>query len=110
VNAFAPTTLPGTLAHVTTDGTVILLVREPDFFAQMPERVALTTAGHTHGGQIRLRLVTPLWTPSEYGEFFIYGHVVERNRHMIVSSGLGCIMVPDRLGVLPEIVRVELAA
>jgi uncharacterized protein len=104
VNAFAPTTLPGTLAHVTTDGTVILLVREPDFFAQMPERVALTTAGHTHGGQIRLRLVTPLWTPSEYGEFFIYGHVVERNRHMIVSSGLGCIMVPVRLGVPPEIV------
>jgi predicted MPP superfamily phosphohydrolase len=102
--------LPGTLARVTTDDPVILLVHEPDIFTQVPERVALTIAGHTHGGQIRLPLVPPLWAPSQYGERFIYGHVVERNRHMIVSGGLGCSKVPLRLGVPPEIVRIELAA
>jgi predicted MPP superfamily phosphohydrolase len=48
--------------------------------------------------------------PSEYGERFIHRHVVERNRHMIVSGGLGCSMVLVRLGVQSEIVRVELAA
>ena len=45
--------LPGTLAKVTTDDPVILLVHEPDIFTQVPQRVALTLAGHTHGGQIK---------------------------------------------------------
>ena len=99
--------LPGTLARVTTDDPVILLAHEPDIFTQVPERVALTLSGHTHGGQIRLPLVTPVWAPTEYPRF-IYGHVVERNRHLIVSGGLGCSKVPLRLGVPPEIVRIEL--
>lgn len=101
--------LPGTLAHVTTDDPVILLAHEPDIFPAVPERVALTIAGHTHGGQIRLPLVPPVWTPSAFGARFVYGHIVERNRHMIVSGGLGCSKVPLRLGVPPEIVRIELA-
>jgi hypothetical protein len=42
--------LPSTLKHVTTDDPVILLVHELDIFTQVPERVALTIAGHTHGG------------------------------------------------------------
>ncbi len=99
--------LPGTLARVTSDDPVILLAHEPDIFTQVPERVALTLSGHTHGGQIRLPLIEPVWAPTEYPRF-IYGHVVEHNRHMIVSGGLGCSKVPLRLGVPPEIVRIEL--
>jgi uncharacterized protein len=102
--------LPGTLARVTTDDPVILLVHEPDIFTQVPPRVALTLAGHTHGGQIVLPFMPPLWTPSEYGARFAYGHIVEEGRHMIVSSGLGCSNVPLRLGVPPEVVRVTLGA
>jgi uncharacterized protein len=101
--------LPGTLRQVTTVDPVILLAHEPDIFTAVPERVALTIAGHTHGGQIRLPLVPPVWAPSEYGERFIYGHVVEGGRHMVVSGGLGCSKVPLRLGVPPEIVRIELS-
>jgi len=100
--------LPGTLARVTTDDPVILLVHEPDIFTQIPPRVALTLAGHTHGGQIVLPFMPPLWTPSQYGARFAYGHIVEQGRHMIVSGGLGCSKVPLRLGVPPEIVRVTL--
>jgi len=100
--------LPGTLARVTTDDPVILLVHEPDIFTKVPPRVALTLAGHTHGGQIRLPMVPPVWTPSAYGARFAYGHVVEQGRHLIVSGGLGCSKVPLRLGVPPEIVRVTL--
>lgn len=100
--------LPGTLARVTTDDPVILLAHEPDIFTQVPPRVALTLAGHTHGGQVRLPLVPPVWTPSAYGARFAYGHVVEQGRHMIVSGGLGCSNVPVRLGVPPEILRVTL--
>jgi predicted MPP superfamily phosphohydrolase len=102
--------LPGALKRVTTDDPVILLVHEPDIFTQVPPRVALTLAGHTHGGQIVLPFVPPVWVPSEYGARFAYGHIVERDRHLIVSGGLGCSKVPLRLGVPPEIVRVTLGA
>jgi predicted MPP superfamily phosphohydrolase len=100
--------LPGTLARVTSDDPVILLAHEPDIFTQVPARVALTIAGHTHGGQIRLPLIEPVWAPSEYGARFAYGHIVEGGRHLIVSGGLGCSKVPLRLGVPPEIVCIEL--
>ena len=100
--------LPGTLAKVTTDDPVILLVHEPDIFTDVPERVSLTLAGHTHGGQIRLPMIPPVWAPSACGACFAYGHIVERGRHMIVSGGLGTSIVPLRLGVSPEIVRITL--
>jgi hypothetical protein len=100
--------LHGTLARVTTDDPVILLVHEPDVFTRVPPRVALTLAGHTHGGQIVLPFMAPTWTPSKYGARFAYGHIVEQGRHMIVSGGLGCSKVPLRLGVPPEIVRLTL--
>jgi len=100
--------LPGTLKKVTTDDPVILLAHEPDIFVDVPDRVSLTLAGHTHGGQIKLPLIPPYWAPSEYGARFAYGHIVEQGRHLIVSGGLGCSNVPLRLGVPPEILRVEL--
>ena len=86
------------------------LVHEPDIFPQIPDRVALTLAGHTHGGQIRLPLVWPNFVPSKYGARFAYGHVIEDGRHMIVSGGLGTSIVPARFGVPPEIVHVTLGA
>ena len=100
--------LPGTLARITGDDPVILLAHEPDIFTEMPARVALTIAGHTHGGQVRVPFVPPVWAPSAYGARFAYGHIVEDGRHMIVSGGLGCSKVPLRLGVPPEIVRITL--
>jgi predicted MPP superfamily phosphohydrolase len=102
--------LPGTLAKIRTNDPVILLVHEPDIFTQVPARVALTLAGHTHGGQIRLPMVPPVWAPSSYGARFAYGHIVERERHMIVSGGLGTSVVPLRLGVPPEILQIQLGA
>ena len=99
--------LPGTLAKVADDAPVILLAHEPDIFVKVPERISLTLAGHTHGGQIRLFGYSPV-VPSRYGNRFAYGHIIERERHMIVSGGLGCSFAPVRLGVPPEIVLVRL--
>jgi predicted MPP superfamily phosphohydrolase len=76
----------------------------------MPERVALTLAGHTHGGQIRLPLIWPAFVPSKYGARYAYGHIVEDGKHMIVSGGLGTSFIPARLGVPPEVVQVVLGA
>ena len=102
--------LPGTLALVTTDDPVILLAHEPHIFPRLPSRVALTFAGHTHGGQIRVPLIWPAFVPSRYGKRYAYGHVIERERHLIVSGGLGTSIIPARFGVPPEIVHVTLGA
>jgi predicted MPP superfamily phosphohydrolase len=101
--------LPGTLAKVTDDAPVILLAHEPDIFASVPARVSLTLSGHTHGGQVRLFGYSPR-VPSRFGNRFAYGHIVEDNRNLIVSGGLGCSILPVRIGVPPEIVVVDVAA
>ena len=102
--------LPGTLARVTDGAPVLLLTHSPDLFPDVPDRVALTLAGHTHGGQCDLPVLTRYVIPSRYGRRFSYGHIVERNRHLVVSGGLGCALLPVRFRRPPEIVVVTLRA
>jgi predicted MPP superfamily phosphohydrolase len=99
--------LPGTMAQIQDDAPVILMIHEPDIFPEVSERVALTLAGHTHGGQVRVFGYAP-YVPSIYGSRYAYGHIVEEGRHLIVSGGLGCSSVPVRFGSPPEIVVAEL--
>jgi predicted MPP superfamily phosphohydrolase len=101
--------LPGTLASIPGEANVILLAHEPDLFPDVPERVAVTLSGHTHGGQVRLFGWSPV-VPSMYGNRFAYGHVVEGVRHLVVGGGLGNSIYPIRFGVPPEITVVELGA
>lgn len=99
--------LPGTMAQITDDAPVVLMIHEPDVFPSVPSRVAVTLAGHTHGGQVSIGGFAPI-VPSRYGRRYAYGHIVEESRHLIVSGGLGCSLAPVRFGVPPEIVLVEL--
>jgi predicted MPP superfamily phosphohydrolase len=100
--------LPGTLRPIADDGTpIVLLAHEPDIFVDVPSRVSLTLSGHTHGGQVAVPYVGRPVVPSAYGERLAYGHIVEDDRHLIVSGGLGCSMLPVRFGVPPEIVLIE---
>ena len=101
--------LAGTLQLVTDDAPVVLMAHEPDIFPQVPDRVALTICGHTHGGQVRVLGFAPV-VPSKFGARYVYGHIVEEGRNLIVSGGLGCSGLPVRFGSPPEIVTVELSA
>ena len=96
--------LGATLRKVTDDAPVILLAHEPDIAHRVPARVALQLSGHTHGGQVRLLGWSPV-APS--GQRLAYGHI-RMNCEVVVSGGLGCSIVPFRLGVPPEIVLVTL--
>jgi predicted MPP superfamily phosphohydrolase len=96
--------LAATLAKVTDAAPVILLAHEPDVAVRVPARVALQLSGHTHGGQVRLLGWSPV-TPS--GPRLVYGHT-RMNSDIVISGGLGCSIMPFRLGVPPEIVLVTL--
>lgn len=98
-----------TLAQITGDAPVILLVHEPDIFIQVPSRVVLTLAGHTHGGQVFVPFLgRPALSSSSHYAHYAYGHFYERGHHMIVSSGLGLSNFPVRFLVPPEIAIVTL--
>jgi predicted MPP superfamily phosphohydrolase len=96
--------LRATLAKVTDDAPVILLAHEPDVALRVPSRVALQLSGHTHGGQVRLLGWSPA-VPARHGMHLAYGHL-RTNCDVIVSGGLGCSILPFRVGVPPEIVQV----
>lgn len=107
--------LGGALAQIgEDDAPAILMAHEPDIFPRAPARIALTLAGHTHGGQVRLFGYAPV-VPSRYRGRYAYGHVREqdaagRPRDLIVSGGLGCSVLPVRFGAPPEIVIVDLGS
>ncbi len=101
--------LPGTLAQITDDAPAILLAHEPDIFPTVPDRFCLTLSGHTHGGQVRFFGYSPV-VPSKFGNRYAYGHVREGNRDLVVSGGIGCSILPVRLGVVPEITLIEVGA
>ena len=99
--------IPAAMAMITDDAPIIHMAHEPDLFPEIPDRVSLTLSGHTHGGQVRL-FGKAFVVPSSYGNRFAYGHVVEDGRHLVISGGLGCSIMPIRFGMPPEIVVLEL--
>jgi hypothetical protein len=91
------------LARVPDGATVIAFTHNPDIFPSIPTRVALTIAGHTHGGQVALPIVGRPIVPSDYGERYAAGHIVEGSKHIFVTTGVGTSILPVRFRVPPEI-------
>lgn len=100
--------IEGSLRQVEGDDPVILITHNPDLFPEVPPRVSLTLAGHTHGGQVNLPLAGRVVVPSRYGQRYAMGHVVEDGRHLFVSGGVGSSILPVRFRVPPEVLVLEL--
>ena len=92
-----------TLKQVTDDSPIIAFTHNPDLFPGIPNRVALTIAGHTHGGQVWLPLIGRLVVPSKFGKRYAAGHITEDGKHLFVTTGIGTSIIPVRFGVTPEI-------
>ena len=95
--------LDATLRKAPQDAAVLLAMHDPDAFPGVPDRVALTVAGHLHGGQVNVPILRRAVLPTRYGERYLAGHVVEEGRHLYVSAGLGTAGLPLRLRRPPEI-------
>ena len=103
-----PESIAQTVALVPQGQTMIALTHNPDIFPDLPERVPLLLAGHTHGGQVRLPFIGSVVQSSNFGERYERGHVFENNHHLFVTTGIGTSIVPVRFGVTPEIVLLTL--
>jgi predicted MPP superfamily phosphohydrolase len=96
------------LRGVPEEAPVIVFTHNPDIFPDVPAHVELTVAGHTHGGQVNLPLIGRPIVPSDYGQRYAAGHVIENGRHLFVSTGTGTSILPVRFRVPPEIVLLRL--
>jgi uncharacterized protein len=94
------------------DAAVLLATHDPDVFPDVPDRVALTLAGHLHGGQVNVPILRHAVLPTRYGDRYLAGHVVEEGRHLYVSAGVGTAGLPLRLRRPPElpVLRLESTA
>lgn len=96
-----------TLAKRAPDRPCVLLSHNPDVLPTVPTDVALTVAGHTHGGQVCPPGIGPIVTSSRYGRRFASGWVRGPARGY-VSRGLGVSVLPVRIGCPAELAVVEL--
>lgn len=72
-------------------GSVILLSHNPDAFPEVPNNIALTLSGHTHGGEIALPIIGGLHIPSVYGRKYAKGLVKEGEKILYVTSGVASL-------------------
>lgn len=84
----------------------LVLAHDPASFADVPKGPIATVSGHTHGGQIRLPVFGAMVNASSAPLGWTHGHIIEEDRHLIVSAGLGTSGLPLRINCPPEIVEV----
>jgi predicted MPP superfamily phosphohydrolase len=99
-----PQHIQETIAKVPDGQPIIALTHNADIFPRIPQRVQLLLAGHTHGGQVRFPLIGTVIEPSDFGQRYVRGHVLENGHHLFVTTGIGTSIMPVRFGVPPEIV------
>lgn len=100
----------GLIEEFSEADKLIVLVHNPDAVFEYSSNTAdLTVSGHTHGGQIRIPWLYKkvlVAVPSKYG--FDRGLYQTENGQVFVTSGLGIVGLPFRLGVPPTIDVLEL--
>jgi predicted MPP superfamily phosphohydrolase len=85
----------------------ILLSHTPDVIGLSP-KARLIVSGHTHGGQICIPFLGPLWTPSRYGTRFAIGLFNVNKMYLYVSRGLGETIVPLRFSCRRELTLIHI--
>lgn len=100
--------LSATLHGIPSDEATVLLAHEPDYADYVASHpVDLQLSGHSHGGQIRIPLLPPLYLPV-LGRKYIWGKYQIRDLTLYTNPGLGTIAIPVRLNCAPEITLLTL--
>ncbi len=109
--------IPHSIRNVPNE-PIVLLVHAPDYANVLlddpaSKAVHLMLSGHTHGGQIRLPVVGPLYLPDwgkRYAEGWFHLGGWWNPLRLYVNRGIGTVGVPFRLNCPPEITLFTLRA
>jgi uncharacterized protein len=99
-----------TLNGIPPGEAVIMLAHEPDYadeVCRLP--VDLQLSGHSHGGQIRIPLLPPMYLPP-MGKKYVLGTYQVGPLILYTNAGLGTLGIPARLDCPPEITFLTLHA
>ncbi len=100
--------LTKTLHNIPASEAVILLAHEPDFADEACKfPIDLQLSGHSHGGQVRIPLLPPLYLP-ELAKKYIWGSYRVGGLSLYTNAGLGTVNIPVRLNCPPEITLLTL--
>jgi predicted MPP superfamily phosphohydrolase len=91
----------------------VLMSHNPDVFpTAAAQGYDLTLAGHTHGGQVNIEILTREINPAHFFTPYVYGRYQwaggGRCASAYVSRGIGTIGIPARVGAPPEIAMLHL--
>jgi uncharacterized protein len=97
-------------AKITNDAPVIVIMHDPGPFLDKIDRPVVFIAAHTHGGQVVVPFLEKyLENPYSRAPMkYLYGHIAEEGRDMIVTRGIGTSIVPLRFMAKPEIVDLKI--
>jgi predicted MPP superfamily phosphohydrolase len=107
-----PADLDQALSGVDEGRPALVLSHSPAAFPELRARLArlpgsLTLAGHTHGGQVRLPLLGPLFLPKGSGAY-PWGWYGDAPHFLFVHRGMGWSVAPVRWRAPPEVVTLRL--
>lgn len=100
--------LAATFQDVPANEAVVLLAHEPDDADTVARyAVDLQLSGHSHGGQVRLPFVHPLFLPP-LAKKYIWGPYQIGELALYTNAGLGTVNLPVRMNCPPEITLLTL--
>lgn len=101
--------LEKTMKDVPGDAFSILLAHSPEIINSLGDHpVDLCLCGHTHGGQVCLPVIGPVFTHCPVSRQFIAGRWQHNNTLGYTSRGAGSSGVPVRYNCPPEVVVITL--
>jgi predicted MPP superfamily phosphohydrolase len=101
--------LAGAEEWLANDALNVLLSHTPVAFDRAAELgFDLTISGHTHGGQVTLPLGKENLTFVRIYTPYIQGLYEREGKQLYVSSGLGTVGMPVRIGADPEVTLIRL--
>ncbi len=95
--------LEAALRAIPAGEATVLLAHEPDYADRVARHsVDLQLSGHSHGGQVRLPFMRPMYLP-DLAKKYIWGLYTIGGLTLYTNAGLGTVEVPVRLNCPPEI-------
>ncbi len=100
--------LPLAFERVEPGESVLAMTHNPMLFPLLSRYPCVTLAGHTHGGQVNIPLITDAIVGSRMPFIRGWYSIPNAPGRLYISRGLGTVHVPLRINSAPEIALFEL--